>query len=540
MAPTASRRLNRLAKAAALSVVIGSALPATPALAEAPAPHLDAVEQTLRQVSPGLEGKVWERTGGNTLDATPGDPSGWLLQTPGCWGDASCSERPGTRQLLDRMTENVAKARSTVDISTLAPFPNGEFEDAIVAGLKRSAEAGNKLKVRILVGAAPIYHLNVVPSKYRDELRSRLGSAADSITLNVASMTTSKTAFSWNHSKLLVVDGQSVITGGINGWKDDYLTTSHPVSDVDLALSGPAAASAGRYLDQLWGWTCENRSNPTKVWFASSQGADCMPDLEQGNTPAPATGDVPVIAVGGLGVGIKDVDPASAYRPALPSAPDTKCVVGLHDNTNADRDYDTVNPEESALRALIGSAKKHIEISQQDLNATCPPLPRYDIRTYDAIADRMASGVKVRIVVSDPANRGAVGSGGYSQIKSLKEVSDVLRERLARITGDQAKANTVMCANLQLATARMADSPTWADGKPYAQHHKLVSVDDSAFYIGSKNLYPAWLQDFGYIVESPGAAQQLKTDLLDPQWKYSQATATFDYAHGVCQGTTGK
>ncbi|MFJ7902631.1 phospholipase D-like domain-containing protein [Streptomyces sp. NPDC096198] len=540
MAPTASRRLNRLAKAAALSVVIGSALPATPALAEAPAPHLDAVEQTLRQVSPGLEGKVWERTGGNTLDATPGDPSGWLLQTPGCWGDASCSERPGTRQLLDRMTENVAKARSTVDISTLAPFPNGEFEDAIVAGLKRSAEAGNKLKVRILVGAAPIYHLNVVPSKYRDELRSRLGSAADSITLNVASMTTSKTAFSWNHSKLLVVDGQSVITGGINGWKDDYLTTSHPVSDVDLALSGPAAASAGRYLDQLWGWTCENRSNPTKVWFASSQGADCMPDLEQGNTPAPATGDVPVIAVGGLGVGIKDVDSASAYRPALPSAPDTKCVVGLHDNTNADRDYDTVNPEESALRALIGSAKKHIEISQQDLNATCPPLPRYDIRTYDAIADRMASGVKVRIVVSDPANRGAVGSGGYSQIKSLKEVSDVLRERLARITGDQAKANTVMCASLQLATARMADSPTWADGKPYAQHHKLVSVDDSAFYIGSKNLYPAWLQDFGYIVESPGAAQQLKTDLLDPQWKYSQATATFDYAHGVCQGTTGK
>ncbi|MGW1894426.1 phospholipase D-like domain-containing protein [Streptomyces sp. NPDC002004] len=538
MARTRSRRLPRLAGATALSVVIGSVLPAAPALAEAPAPHLDAVEQTLRQVSPGLEGQVWERTGGNALDAGADDPSGWLLQTPGCWGDATCTERPGTRHLLEKMTENISKARSTVDISTLAPFPNGAFEDAIVAGLKKSAEAGNKLKVRILVGAAPIYHLNVVPSKYRDELRSRLGEAADDITLNVASMTTSKTAFSWNHSKLLVVDGQSVITGGINDWKDDYLTTTHPVSDVDLALTGPAAGSAGRYLDQLWAWTCQNKSNVTKVWFASSRGADCMPALERDTQPAPApgNGDVPVIAVGGLGVGIKDVDPSSPFRPDLPSAPDTKCFVGVHDNTNSDRDYDTVNPEESALRALVGSAKSHIEISQQDLNATCPPLPRYDIRLYDALADKMASGVKVRIVVSDPANRGAVGSGGYSQIKSLNEVSDVLRERLARITGGQPQAKAAMCANLQLATARTADSATWADGKPYAQHHKLVSVDGSAFYIGSKNLYPSWLQDFGYIVENPESAQQLKTDLLDPQWKYSQATASFDYARGICQG----
>ncbi|MFI0923753.1 hypothetical protein ACH4TP_07475 [Streptomyces sp. NPDC021012] len=77
-----------------------------------------------------------------------------------------------------------------------------------------------------------------------------------------------------------------------------------------------------------------------------------------------------------------------------------------------------------------------------------------------------------------------------------------------------------------------------AYGKPYAQHHKLVSVDDSAFSIGSKNLYPSWLQDFGYVIESPAAARQLAHGLLAPQWKYSQATATatYDYTRGVCQG----
>ncbi|GAA0355778.1 phospholipase D-like domain-containing protein [Streptomyces blastmyceticus] len=536
------RRLNRLAGCAAASAIALAVLPASPALADSAdgqgTPHLDAVEQTLRQVSPGLEGDVWERTSGNKLDASAADPADWLLQTPGCWGDDKCAERPGTKRLLAKMTENISKAKRTVDISTLAPFPNGAFQDAIVAGLKSAAESGNKLKVRILVGAAPVYHLNVVPSKYRDELNSKLGKAAGDITLNVASMTTSKTAFSWNHSKLLVVDGQSAITGGINGWKDDYVDTAHPVSDVDLALTGPAAGSAGRYLDQLWSWTCQNKSNVASVWFASSNGADCMPTLQKDANPktVPATGDVPVIAVGGLGVGIKDKDASSSFRPDLPSASDTKCVVGLHDNTNADRDYDTANPEESALRALVGSAKKHVEISQQDLNATCPPLPRYDVRLYDAIAAKMAAGVKVRIVVSDPANRGAVGSGGYSQIKSLSEISDLLRNRLALITGGQQGAKAAMCSNLQLATARSSDSAKWADGKPYAQHHKLVSVDDSAFYIGSKNLYPSWLQDFGYIVESPEAAKQLDAKLLAPQWQYSKASATFDYERGLCQG----
>lgn len=478
---------------------------------------------------------MWERTAGNRLGSSVPGGADWLLQTPGCWGDAACADRPGTRRLLDKMRQDIAGARETVDISTLAPFPDGGYQDAIVAGLKEAAGRGGRLRVRILVGAAPIYHATVIPSSYRDELLARLGpDVAGRISLNVASMTTSKTAFSWNHSKLVVVDGASVITGGVNSWKGDYLETSHPVSDVDLALTGPAAGSAVRYLDTLWEWTCRNKGNWASVWFAASPGADCMSSLPGPAVPA-GGGDVPALAVGGLGVGIRESDPVSSFRPVLPAAADTRCGIGIHDRTNADRDYDTVNPEESALRALVSSAASHIEISQQDVHATCPPLPRYDVRLYDALAAKLVSGVKVRIVVSDPANRGTVGSGGYSQIKSLSEVGDALRGRLTVLTGDGGRARAAMCENLQLATFRASDRPTWADGKPYAQHHKLVSVDGSAFYIGSKNLYPSWLQDFGYVVESPAAAAQLKSDLLDPQWRYSQATATYDYARGLCQ-----
>lgn len=544
---------RRLAGSALALVAAVGVLPVAPAFADpAPVPgaagqpdataHLDAVERALREVSPGLEGTVWERTAGNRLDAPAGDPGGWLLQTPGCWGDASCSQRVGTRRVLDKMRENISRATRTVDISTLAPFPDGGFQDAIVDGLKASVAAGNTPHVRVLAGAAPLYNITALPSKYRDDLVARLGGAAGSVTVEVASMTTAKTAFSWNHSKLLVVDGQSVITGGINNWKGDYLDTAHPVTDVDLALSGPAAASAGAYLDTLWDWTCRNTGVFSAAWFASSNGAGCTPDLERRLNPAaaqvPAAGDLPVIAVGGLGVGIRGNDPASGYRPdRAPAADDLKCgPIGLHDNTNDDRDYATVNPEEAALRALIAGAGSRIDISQQDVTGTCPPMPRYDVRLLDLLAGKLADGVKVRIVVSDPGNRGTVGSGGYSQIKSLNEISDTLAARLTARLGDPGKAKATMCQNLQLAPFRASSAPTWADGHPYALHHKLVSVDGSAFFIGSKNLYPAWLQDFGYVVENRAAAGQLDQQLLAPQWQYSQAAATFDYSRGVCQG----
>lgn len=107
------------------------------------ATHLDAVERVLREVSPGLEGTVWQRTGGNSLPGAgnAADPADWLLQTPGCWGDPACADRPGTRALLARTTADIAAATRTVDISTLAPFPEGGFEDAIVAGLKAAVAA---------------------------------------------------------------------------------------------------------------------------------------------------------------------------------------------------------------------------------------------------------------------------------------------------------------------------------------------------------------------------------------------------------------
>jgi phosphatidylserine/phosphatidylglycerophosphate/cardiolipin synthase-like enzyme len=497
-------------------------------------PHLDAVTQVLQEVSPGLEGTVWERTSGNALDLSdPSDPSSWLLQTPDCWGDPNCANRPGTQRLLAKITADISSATETVDISSLAPFPNGAFEDAIVAGLKNAVAQGHRLEVRILVGAVPVVdNFRVSTSSYRNDIEARLGAAASGITLNVAAVATSATSVSWNHTKIIDVDGRTAIIGGINSWGNDYVSTSDPVTDTDISITGPAATLAGRFLDVIWKYTCDNHSNifNLDVRLATSNGAGCISTLTPAGWAAP-TGNIDMVAVGGLGEGIEDVDPISSWSPTFSSNDGGNCWLGGND-TNHDRNYDTVNPEESAQRALIESATQSIVISQQDLNGICPPLAHYDTRLFDILAQKLVDGVKVRIVVSDPASK-SVGAG-YSNGGSLASISDPLLARVAAITGDQASAQAAMCQNLQLATIRDANTATWADGSPFALHTKLIEVDDSAFYIGSKNLYPTQLQDFGLIVEDPAATAQLESNLLDPEWQYSQGSATFDWEQGIC------
>ncbi len=50
-------------------------------------------------------------------------------------------------------------------------------------------------------------------------------------------------------------------------------------------------------------------------------------------------------------------------------------------------------------------------------------------------------------------------------------------------------------------------------------------VDDRYFYLGSDNLYPVDLQEFGYIVDDRAAAATLLRDYWNPLWHWSRAAA---------------
>ena len=56
---------------------------------------------------------------------------------------------------------------------------------------------------------------------------------------------------SWNHAKILAVDGKFLMTGGANYWTD-YNDNQHAVADLQCKIQGEAAISAHSYCDYFW------------------------------------------------------------------------------------------------------------------------------------------------------------------------------------------------------------------------------------------------------------------------------------------------
>ena len=481
---------------------------------------LDQVIATLRRVSPTTEGSVWQDTNGNLL---PGDVDQWFLQTPRCWGTTDCPDPVGTDELLRQISDTVASAEVSVDITTLWPYADGGWLDAVVDGLQRSSDAGHRPSVRWLAGSPFFFsYTGVGPDEFRADLVSRLGPVGQELPITVSTMTTALR--SWNHAKIVAVDGREAIVGGHNQWAASYLTAT-PVSDVSMKVRGPAAATATGFADILWGYVCDRESEgfASLLWIRSSHsgpGAACprtSPVLSQVRP-----GDMRILAVGRLGIDLAAPGVVAAQAPQTVGLPLPEWICPTFDG---DATYEAANPGLVAARALVASADEKVFISQQDLLSQCP---RYDPTMLRIITDQLARGVEVTIVVT-----GAFGTS-YANMESLNDLSgqlyDVLRQRIP----DPTEAQEVLCANLQLASLRIGDEPTWPDGAGFANHAKFIHVDDQVFSVGSNNMYPASLQEFDLVVDDETAAQQVRTAYLDPLWEWSKADAVIDPDQGRC------
>ena len=76
------------------------------------------------------------------------------------------------------------------------------------------------------------------------------------------------------------------------------------------------------------------------------------------------------------------------------------------------------------------------------------------------------------------------------------------------IRSDPDPVNALLCSHVHLAPFRFGPDASWPGGKAIANHAKLWMVDDRVFYIGSDNMYPVNLQEFGYIVDDRQAAAE--------------------------------
>jgi hypothetical protein len=139
-----------------------------------------------------------------------------------------------------------------------------------------------------------------------------------------------------------------------------------------------------------------------------------------------------------------------------------------------------------------------------------------------ALADVLtdpARAVDVTVVLSEPGAKTAAG-GPYSFGTTLADIDAEMR----RVIGDRPLAGRMRLAPLR----RSSTGDRWVhDGMELKiiNHAKFWMVDDLAFHVGSDNLYPHNLQEFGYVVESEPLARQALAAYWEPLWRFSSRVA---------------
>jgi phosphatidylserine/phosphatidylglycerophosphate/cardiolipin synthase-like enzyme len=388
--------------------------------------------------------------------------------------------------MLDTLYDTIVAAKQSVDVSSLTG-PDGRFEAMLRNATTRLSERASPPTVRYIFGSFPGGYLNV-----SETLRNLARDVKNpQFQFVVGSYNTGPTT--WNHAKIVTIDGEKVFTGGMNMWTPHYLEGS-PVHDLNIAVHGSAARAATLFVDTLWDGIC----NTPNTAAAYPDGGDrCLPSFAKRVPAAKGSGSKRVIAVGRLG-------------------------------NRGD------NPGDDALVALIDAAKGNVKISQQDVS----PIKRagltlgswnYDV--FDAINRAAIRGVDVDIVVS---NEGAFAGASSSLANSyfngftIADVWNVAQTRAVEVQSGKPDPTNALCKHLRVMYFRSSANATWASGTPQANHAKNVFVDDRAFYVGSQNIYKANLAEFGVIVDDSLASSELTKSYWTPLLKYARPTTYID------------
>ena len=432
-----------------------------------------------------------------------------LLQTPGLWGHdpadnsywlAAGGPAPlpaASGRFVAAIEDVIAGAERIVDIASLEPFASGEFAAAIRRGLARAARRGQPLTVRLMYGR----HRFVTQTDADFEAAVRDLAAdlpADSeVRLHAGRMETSNDQKrpSWNPAKIVAADGREALVGGHNLWHADYLGFA-PVDDLSARVTGAAAGEAHAFLDLLWDWAGRQLAAPSGIGSLHAvRWADGR--VEPAGPPpavavaAPPAGSIPVLAVGRLGTGVI-ADPRVANVGAAVAA------------------------------VAFRQARSSIRISQMDFGFHWEGVNFWSADVVAALADVLtdpARAVDVTVVLSEPGAKTAAG-GPYSFGTTLADIDAEMR----RVIGDRPLAGRMRLAPLR----RSSTGDRWVhDGMELKiiNHAKFWMVDDLAFHVGSDNLYPHNLQEFGYVVESEPLARQALAAYWEPLWRFSSRVA---------------
>ncbi len=206
----------------------------------------NAAIRELKANHPEFHEELWASTSGRVVGEIQHGPRN-------AWSNKEDPPEGHTNWLPEVMAGLLAKTEYWCDFMSLSP-PDGMFMDmikeSIVTLAEKSIKDSKKIVVRFLFGniiAVPV-DCTAVMKEFTEELVTR-GLVEDSkLEIWVGAW---RKDMSWNHAKIIAVDGKYVHTGGHNLWDPVYLEKD-PIHDTSILLEGPVAIQGHLFANEHW------------------------------------------------------------------------------------------------------------------------------------------------------------------------------------------------------------------------------------------------------------------------------------------------
>lgn len=461
----------------------------------------------------------------NQWNVSSGKMVGDLQQTPVNLWNTTMEPTEGQDNWFPQKLYNIMiKTEKWCDLMSLGP-PDGVFLEKMKQALQmisyKASKAEEPVIIRMMFGN--IVGMPVNCDAIIKELTCDLPEETN-IHLWVGAW---RKGSSWNHAKLIAVDGKYLHTGGHNLWDPHYLK-SNPVHDLSIQLEGRVTVDGHMFANQQWAFI--QRKQSTLV----GQCAEQVPDA------------VPLIWKNRVIVSEFPEGKASEFPPAFSSSTipmygrleESVPIISMGRQgalTIRDR------PSDDAFVAMIDSAKSVIRMTLQDLGPVCIPNTKMALpgltwpKNYmDALARVIwLKGVDVEIVLSNPGSiPGGLGplEACYGNGWSCVDVASEIIKRIIKQFPDAEDSvlRQKVEDNLRVCFIKHAKSSTYPDGTNIGLHSKFFIIDDVCSYTGSQNLYVCDLAEWGVVVDDRSATAKMIDTYWSPMWNASYTASDCD------------
>jgi phosphatidylserine/phosphatidylglycerophosphate/cardiolipin synthase-like enzyme len=452
-------------------------------------------------------------------NVTSGKVVGPLHQTPRTGWACTDDPPPGHDDWFpEKLGEIISRTESFCDIMSLGP-PDGlflvEMKKALgVLANKATAMPEHPIVIRIMFGnivGMPVNCTAVIKALTADLAPN------PNIRLWVGAW---RKGVSWNHAKIIAVDGHYLHTGGHNLWDPHYLK-NNPVHDLSLEMEGNVTKDGHHFANEQWAFV--ESTQTTVCGTIVDRLPDAMPLLWKTR-----------VTISEFPIGIADTFPPPFDFTKYARRAKAEGTVPIISVGRYGSILFKSRPSDDAFLAMMDASKTIIRMALQDLGPVCIPGSKIPLpgcvwpKATMAVLGRAIweRGVDVEIAVSNP---GSIPGGltpteanygnGWSCVDVAAEIIKTIQKQFPSAKHDELRVK--VAENLRVSFIRETCGRSWKDGKTMGMHSKHFIIDDVCCYIGSQNLYICDLAEWGVIIDNEAQTKSIMEEYWVPMWKSS-------------------